>query len=112
MSIWDERIRQVGVNEEPMTRATGFTLFTSKQEAKVTKGSYRKFWVIVARKTLHFQGSLCKHKNTEGMYRKSYSTILAPQWCFLRPRFMFHHHSAKLATRTVENFIKIKKIYN
>lgn len=112
MSIWDERIRQVGVNEEPMTRATGFTLFTSKQEAKVTKGGYRKFWVIVARKTLHFQGSLCKHKNTEGIYRKSYSTILAPQWCFLRPRFMFHHHSAKLAIRTVENFIKIKKLYN
>lgn len=49
-----------------MMKATGFTLFTSKQEAKVTKGSERKFWVIVARKTLHFQGNPVRRKNTEG----------------------------------------------
>lgn len=33
------RIRQVGMNEELTHRAPGFALFTSKQKAKVAKGS-------------------------------------------------------------------------
>lgn len=65
-------------------RAPGAALFTSKQEAKVAKGRERKFLAIVARNTSHVQGSLFKHKNTEGIYHKPFTEILALQRHFLK----------------------------
>ena len=67
------------MNEALRHRVPGFALLTSTQEAKAAEGSERRFLVIVAGKTLYFQGSLFKHQNVEGMHHKPLSKTLALQ---------------------------------
>lgn len=61
MSVQDERMKQVSMNEELTPRVPGFALFISKQEEKQSE---RKFLMTVDGKKWHFQGSLFKHQNT------------------------------------------------